>query len=143
MTEPERTAAEQRIDGTERSPAGPGMVGPGTAVSADESVGAARPAPGGDGCDPVPGNPLLAEDGDKLRLRLQHAAIGFVDEPRAAVEEAASVLDELADTLAEAIARRRGALRASWQDTSGAAATEDLRIALRSYRQLADRLLKL
>ncbi|MFE9411093.1 hypothetical protein ACFYN0_20255 [Streptomyces sp. NPDC006704] len=78
---------------------------------------------------------------DKLRHSLQQAVGTFVDEPRAAVEEAASAVDSLAEQIIESLGERRGALRAQWQDASGGAATEDLRMALREYRRLAERLL--
>ncbi|MFI6054924.1 hypothetical protein ACIBCO_33160 [Streptomyces violascens] len=86
---------------------------------------------------------LPSEERDKLQLRIQHAVAGFVDEPRSAVEEAASAVDALAERIMETLGRRRGTLRASWQDASGGAATEDLRLALREYRRLAERLLSL
>ncbi|MER0444030.1 hypothetical protein ABR738_05530 [Streptomyces sp. Edi4] len=78
---------------------------------------------------------------DKLQHRLQQAVGAFVDEPRAAVEEAASAVDSLAEQIIEHLGERRGTLRAQWQDASGGAATEDLRMALREYRRLAERLL--
>ncbi|WP_438295365.1 hypothetical protein [Streptomyces sp. HUAS TT7] len=86
---------------------------------------------------------LPSEERDKLQLRIQHTVGGFVDEPRSAVEEAASAVDVLAERITETLGRRRGKLRASWQDASGGAATEDLRLALCEYRRLAERLLSL
>jgi hypothetical protein len=101
--------------------------------------------------------PLFPHDtSDKLELKLQHAVTGFVDGPRAAVEEADHVLQEVADLVTEALTERRRTLRRSWestetaQGTSGATAegkpgsstdTEQLRLALRDYRELAERLL--
>jgi len=92
--------------------------------------------------------PLLPHDEcDKLALRLQHAVGGFVDGPRAAVEEADHVLEEVASRFAEAVARRRRTLRASWQESGeGAhptADTEQLRLALRDYRETTERLLRI
>jgi hypothetical protein len=72
-------------------------------------------------------------DEDKLALRLQQAVTGFVDQPRHAVEEADHVLDE-------ALAR----LRSSWQGQGAgakAADTEELRVVLRQYREVVQRLL--
>lgn len=89
------------------------------------------------------GGVLPSEERDKLQLRIQHAVGGFVDEPRAAVEEAASAVDALTERVTEILGQRRGTLRASWQDASGGAATEDLRMVLREYRRLAERLLSL
>ncbi|MEU9101385.1 hypothetical protein [Streptomyces sp. NPDC048361] len=117
----------------------------GQTVSGPDAAG----AQGVRGADALPGDGtrdetvLRPDERDKLQLRLQRAVGGFVDEPRAAVEEAATAVDELTEHLIETLGHRRGALRASWQDTSGGAATEDLRMALREYRQLAERLLSL
>ncbi|MFE4856483.1 hypothetical protein [Streptomyces sp. NPDC056670] len=86
---------------------------------------------------------LPPHEREKLQLKLQHAVGGFVDEPRSAVEEAASAVDALTEQIIETLGQRRGALRASWQDASGGSATEDLRMALREYRRLAERLLSL
>ncbi|WP_432083993.1 hypothetical protein [Streptomyces sp. WAC 04229] len=93
--------------------------------------------------------PLLPHDeGDKLGQRLHHAVAGFVDAPRASVEEADRVLEELAARLADAVAHRRRTLRTTWQDTgedghAPTTDTEQLRLALRDYRELADRLMRL
>ncbi|MEU9365703.1 hypothetical protein AB0D78_40380 [Streptomyces avermitilis] len=93
--------------------------------------------------------PLLPHDEcDKLSVRLQHAVAGFVDEPRAAVEEADHVLEEVAARFADAVARQRRTLRTSWsaagESGSGghpAADTEQLRLTLRDYREMTERLL--
>ncbi|MFE0672526.1 hypothetical protein [Streptomyces sp. NPDC058867] len=85
--------------------------------------------------------PLLSrEESDKLDLRLQGALSGFIDAPRAAVEEADQLLEELAGRVTEALHQRRDTLRGSWHDQT-ASDTERLRLALRDYRELADRLL--
>ncbi|MFE9119944.1 hypothetical protein [Streptomyces sp. NPDC007172] len=86
---------------------------------------------------------LPPHEREKLQLRLQHAVGGFVDEPRSAVEEAASAVDALTERIIETLGERRGTLRATWQDASGGSATEDMRMALREYRRLAERLLSL
>jgi hypothetical protein len=86
---------------------------------------------------------LLAHgDTEKYAARLHHAVGGFVDAPRAAVEEADQVLEDVADVFADALARRRRELRAAWQSGDGDAPdTERLRVALREYREFAERLL--
>jgi HSP90 family molecular chaperone len=76
---------------------------------------------------------------------MRHAVAGFVDGPRAAVEEADHVMEEIAARFTEAMAERRRDLRRSWEatdeSTSVTTDTEQLRLALRDYRELADRLL--
>ncbi|MFI2423038.1 hypothetical protein ACH5A7_02855 [Streptomyces sp. NPDC018955] len=91
---------------------------------------------------------LRLDDTDKLTARLQHAVAGFVDAPRDAVQEADRALQELTERFTEAVTERRRTLRRSWQDDgageggAGAATdTEQLRLALRDYRELAERLL--
>ncbi|MFC7813833.1 hypothetical protein ACFUTR_04095 [Streptomyces sp. NPDC057367] len=109
----------------------------GTATPATTAPAAAR------------GDVLLPHDEcDKLGQRLQHAVAGFVDAPRASVEEADRVLEELTARFTDAVAHRRRTLRTSWHDTdpddrATSTDTEQLRLALRDYRELADRLMRL
>ncbi|MDQ0713049.1 hypothetical protein QFZ55_002501 [Streptomyces luteogriseus] len=91
---------------------------------------------------------LAHDDSDKFGSQLQHAVAGFVDGPRAAVEEADHVLEEIAARFTEAVTQRRRTLRHSWQSVEGgegrsvsSADTEQLRLALKDYRELAERLL--
>ncbi|KUN87134.1 hypothetical protein [Streptomyces griseoruber] len=89
---------------------------------------------------------LPQEECDALASRMQHAVVGFVDGPQDAVAEADHVLEELAARFTDAVNRRRSALRGSWQPTdrqseATAPDTEQLRLALRDYRELSERLL--
>jgi hypothetical protein len=89
---------------------------------------------------------LLSHDEcDKYSLRLQHAVGGFVDGPRASVEEADHVLEELTTEFTDAMTRRRRNLRTTWQAAGegDTADTEKLRLALRDYREVTERLLHL
>ncbi|MDT7844670.1 hypothetical protein [Streptomyces justiciae] len=106
------------------------------------------------GRDAHGGRLLADEQCDKLSGELQHAMAGFVDGPRAAVEEADHVLEEVTSRFTDAMAQRRRTLRQSWQGAQhgdgkpmaegGASGdTEQLRLALRDYRELTERLLKL
>ncbi|MFF5492658.1 hypothetical protein [Streptomyces aquilus] len=102
------------------------------------------------GRDAHGGRLLADEQTDKLAGQLQHAMTGFVDGPRAAVEEADHVLEEVTSRFTDAMAQRRRTLRQSWQGADhgdgqhgGSGDTEQLRLALRDYRELAERLLKL
>ncbi|WP_280876355.1 hypothetical protein [Streptomyces pseudovenezuelae] len=92
-------------------------------------------------------SPLLPKDEtDKLAERLQHALSGFVDDPRTSVEEADHVVEEITGRYTDALTQRRRTLRKSWQEGDAAKSdhsdTEQLRLALRDYRELADRLLQ-
>ncbi|MFI8227880.1 hypothetical protein ACIGDI_03550 [Streptomyces sp. NPDC085900] len=114
-----------------------GIGGHGSRVGGTDAGGAAT------------GARLLPHDEcDKLEAQLRHAVAGFVDGPRDAVQEADRVLEEIAGRFAEAVTRRRRTLRMSWQDGKSGGAdeaartdTEQLRLALRDYRELAERLL--
>ncbi|MFJ4470820.1 hypothetical protein ACIP2X_25520 [Streptomyces sp. NPDC089424] len=91
--------------------------------------------------------PLLpGEESAKFELRLQQAMASFVDGPRAAIEEADHVLEEIAARFTEAVTQRRRTLRRSWESsdeaTPATSDTEQLRLALRDYRELAERLLR-
>ncbi len=78
---------------------------------------------------------------DKLTLRLQQALNAFVDSPRQAVEEADSVFDEVATHFTNSLTEQRRVLRSGWQGQDTEAQTEELRVALRQYRELTERLL--
>jgi hypothetical protein len=78
------------------------------------------------------------EAGD-IRSRFLDIQAGFIDEPRQAVEEAGRFVDDLLRQVAEALQQQRGQLTGP----SDEASTEDLRLALRAYRQFVDRLLGL
>lgn len=95
--------------------------------------------------------PLLPHDErDKLTERLQHAVSGFVDAPRASVEEVDRVVEEITGRVTDSLTQRRRTLRRTWQSAEAEAEesvastdTEQLRLALRDYRELAERLLRI
>nr|WP_245235930.1 hypothetical protein [Streptomyces durhamensis] len=106
-------------------------------------VGETAPAPSGAGA------PLLPHDEtDRWERRMRQLAAGFVDEPRGAVEEADRALEEIVARFGDAVDRRRRTLRRSWEASEDRGPgsetdTEQLRLALRDYRELAGRLLHL
>ncbi|MER5302837.1 hypothetical protein ABT039_25720 [Streptomyces lasiicapitis] len=92
----------------------------------------------------TPGSTLLAQgERDKLTIRLQQALNAFVESPRQAVEEADGVFDEVVTQLTENLAERRRALRAGWQGQDTEAQTEELRLALRQYKETTELLLRM
>ncbi|MFD3503071.1 hypothetical protein [Streptomyces sp. NPDC058678] len=148
------------IPGTPAPPGTPGSHGPsGTSGDAAPLVTGSEQSHGGHGSergdgahDGTHGSGLLPHDeSDKLAQRLQHAVAGFVDEPKTAVEEADHVLEEAAARFTDAVTQRRRTLRNSWQATDSGTEgmpttstdTEQLRLALRDYRELAERLLRI
>ncbi|MFC8126861.1 hypothetical protein [Streptomyces sp. NPDC057302] len=124
----------------------------------EQAIGSAAPAPTPPAHNPVPApvpapepapahaheSVLLPQDErDKFGLRLQQALSTFVESPRQAVEEADSLLDDTVRHLTESLTERRLTLRASWQDHDTEAHTEELRLALREYRESMERLLRI
>ncbi|MFJ9564894.1 hypothetical protein ACIRQQ_33285 [Streptomyces fuscichromogenes] len=133
--EPERTADRDDLKA-------PGPAAPVTGEGPGRETAAGRDArPGADGGERL----MPQEECGQLERRLARAVTGFVDEPRTAVEEADRAVEEISARFTDAVDRRRRSLRGSWQtagaDRPGSADTEQLRLALRDYRELADRLL--
>ncbi|MET9500495.1 hypothetical protein ABZY42_01925 [Streptomyces sp. NPDC006622] len=140
-----------REPGPARVPAGaPGGL-PAGGVEDGGGIGTAPASGAAHRTREAEGSSLLPHDEcDKLSSRMRHAVAGFVDRPRDSVEEADQVLEDLATRFTEAVNDRRRTLRGSWQLADGkknpaaaTADTEQLRLALRDYRELTDRLLHL
>ncbi|WP_329351030.1 hypothetical protein OG226_33985 [Streptomyces sp. NBC_01261] len=136
------TTGTDRSDRTDRSEPSARPVHapePAPAVSTGAASGNGRRVPQ----DAENGSLLAHDESDKFSLRLQHAVTGFVDEPRSAVEEADHVLEEVAARFTEAVTKRRATLHGSWESkgADGSDDTEQLRLALRDYRELTERLL--
>ncbi|MFD9130654.1 hypothetical protein [Kitasatospora sp. NPDC059571] len=67
---------------------------------------------------------------------------GFVDDPAGAVEQADELVGRVADLVADAVRARREGLHAGQGSPAGTrSGTEELRLALRDYRSVLDRLL--
>lgn len=143
------TPAREPLSG-ERGPDRPGTV---ATVRGGEPADTRRPGSDAKAAERAgtPGGPAAHDSGllpqdecDKFSRRLRHAVGGFVDGPRDAVAEADHLLEELATRFTEAVTHRRRTLRTSWQPGDQATATtEDLRLALRDYREMTERLLRL
>jgi hypothetical protein len=90
---------------------------------------------------PAAGTPALlgSLDAGAIRNRFLDIQAGFIDEPRQAVEEAGRFVDDLLRQVADSLQQQRGQLAGVTDEGS----TEDLRLALRAYRQFIDRLLGL
>jgi len=103
--------------------------------------------------------PLLpSAEREQVLQRLRHALNTFADTPRDALAEAESAYDEATAQLVSALAARRELLRAAWADQDTAAGanpaepaepadltsqSDELRHALRQYREITQRLLQL
>ena len=76
------------------------------------------------------------------RTRWEAIQAGFVDEPRAAVEQADALVSQVASRLTEVFTRERSMLEGQWTKGDNVS-TEDLRLAFRRYRSFFDRLLSM
>jgi hypothetical protein len=112
------------------TPAPEGLPEPGAATDASAATDA--PATAGTSASLVG-----SLDADGIRNRFLDIQAGFVDEPRQAVEEAGRFVDDLLGQVADALREQRAQLAGATDEGS----TEDLRLALRAYRQFVDRIL--
>lgn len=85
--------------------------------------------------------PLFQSDEtDSFRARWQDIQGTFVDDPRHAVEQGDNLVADIMKRLAELFAEKRSELEKQWEEGQDVS-TEDLRVALQSYRSFFDRLL--
>ena len=86
----------------------------------------------------------LFPDDELLGYRTRWDAIqtGFVDQPRAAVEQADALVSQVVNRLTEVFTRERSTLEGQWTKGDDVS-TEDLRVALKRYRSFFHRLLSM
>ena len=112
------------VAASSRSVGGASSTGPATAPALDEQA-----------------TPLFSsEEAKDFRARWDAIQVGFVDEPRQAVQHADSLVAGAMKRLAEMFAAERAKLEGQW-DRGDDVSTEDLRLALRRYRSFFGRLL--
>ena len=83
-----------------------------------------------------------ANETQGLRSRWENLQVGFIDEPKHAVEEADRLVSETINALSKGFAAEREKLEQQWH-RGEEASTEDLRLALRRYRSFFERLLSI
>jgi hypothetical protein len=87
--------------------------------------------------------PLFAgNEANTFRARWDSIQVGFVDEPRKAVQEADALVSDTIKRLSDVFASERQKLEQQW-DRNENVSTEDFRIALRRYRSFFSRLLSI
>jgi hypothetical protein len=85
--------------------------------------------------------PLLpADEAERYESRWEEIQASFVDQPRAAVEQADRLVADLMQGLAAGFSDERERLEQQW-DSGDDVSTEDLRVALTRYRSFFGRLL--
>ncbi|MCW5661676.1 MAG: hypothetical protein KIT60_28575 [Burkholderiaceae bacterium] len=82
-----------------------------------------------------------AEAAHDFRTRWDATQIGFVDDPRRAVQQADELVAEVMQSLAQSFADERQQLEAEMRNEN--ASTESLRVALQRYRSFFQRMLSL
>ncbi len=75
-----------------------------------------------------------------LRARWDNVQAGFVDDPRECVHKADSLVSDVVEKLTAGFAQARSRLEEQWARGENAS-TEDLRVALKRYREFFQRLL--
>jgi hypothetical protein len=75
-----------------------------------------------------------------LRERLREVLLSFVDSPREAVERADRLVEEAVRAVTERIERERAVLQEAWRN-HGEPSTEELRTALRGYRDFFEKII--
>lgn len=87
---------------------------------------------------------------EKLRDRWHGIQTDFIDDPRLAVEQAETLVEQVSTQLTAAITAQRTQLRGRWQSggpgsaaDDGGTATEVLRTVLQEYRRVLNRMLEL
>ena len=112
-----------------------------TQFNPDTPAEVSTPLRTGSQADDSSSAPLFAaEETNGFHARWSAVQVGFVDEPRRAVQQADSLVAEAIKRLAEIFADERAKLDKQW-DGGDSVSTEDLRIALRRYRSFFGRLL--
>ena len=113
-------------------------AGPRPEAAAAERAAAEAPAAPAAPDAAAPASLLGSLDGAEIRRPFLDIQAGF-RRAQAVVEEAGRFIDDLLRQVAETLQQQRGQLTGATDEAS----TEDLRLALRAYRQFVDRLLGL
>ena len=82
---------------------------------------------------------LSREESEHFRTRWNEIQGNFVDEPRAAVEQADALVSEVIEQITQMFANEHSSLEGQWNQGNDVS-TEDLRKALQSYRSFFNRL---
>jgi hypothetical protein len=154
-TEPPANDADRAVAAGSAPPGGAHAASPDPAHSGAEYAAVPDGADGADGAahgsTPLPHASaprpsarlsLLDEDPGDVRRRWQEVQVGFVDDPRRAVERADSLLGEMTTAIRTALEARTSDLQSRWKGAEHAD-TELLRTALRDYRSVLEQLLEL
>ena len=107
-----------------------------TGSTAGSTTGSTTGSTAGSSAGSATGDKLLP-DGDSFAERFRDIQLRFVDEPKEATAEAATLVGDAVDKLTSALKAQRDGLAGNSDDT------EKLRVELRAYRDILNRLLAL
>jgi hypothetical protein len=85
---------------------------------------------------------ITQDDVTDFRVRWADIQASFIDDPRRACEQADNLVDVVLKRITDYFARGRDDLVRRWDRGNEPTSTEDLRMALKGYRGLIDRLLE-
>lgn len=85
---------------------------------------------------------FVPNEANEFRSRWDSIQVGFVDQPRKAVEDADALVAATMSRLAEIFSAERQKLERQWEKSENIS-TEDLRITLQKYRSFFGRLLSI
>jgi hypothetical protein len=127
----ESTSAERREDRRDERA--------GADIPSEARIDTSREEPAAD--DTFRGAALFHDqEAHGFRSRWDAIQTGFVDEPRAAVEQADALVAQVVSRVVQIFGEQRTTLERQW-DRDRDISTEDLRVALTRYRAFFDRLL--
>lgn len=84
---------------------------------------------------------MTSEDVAEFRARWADVQASFIDDPHRACEQADNLVDLVLTRLTERFAKERKQLVLKWDRGHERTETEELRVAMKGYRTLIDRLL--
>ncbi|MGK5742447.1 hypothetical protein [Micromonospora sp. URMC 103] len=135
MVDPDAVSPD--ADPTSAAAAATPVAAGGATAGTLSSAGTARPVGSTVAAEPASlFDPATAQG---FRDRWRDVQLRFVDDPRAAAGEAEALVEEAIDALSAALAAQQTTL-GGWQE-AGSADTEELRMAVRRYRDFLDRVL--
>jgi hypothetical protein len=143
-SESPRSQADSPASADERSSAATHEAAP--ATGEEPSTTHAEPSEMGTGYSTAGTEPSIdealfaQEDLSELRSRWDDVQAAFVDDPKDCVQKADSLVAEVVEQLTTGFTEARSRLEAQWA-RGEEASTEDLRVALKRYREFFQRLL--
>jgi hypothetical protein len=144
---PERRDQQtERVEPSSERPAQPSTTAAPAAAAAEPTIAQDESTPmpangAGETSATSTGQDLFANDElAGLRARWDNVQAGFVDDPKECVQKADGLVSDLVEQLTAGFSHARSRLEEQWA-RGEEASTEDLRVALKRYREFFERLL--